>query len=69
MRRYGDAIDLIGAGLTDATILAQNQQNLAAQQSMMLNQSWFEQKAVLGLPNWVLLLGGAAVVYVAVKHR
>jgi hypothetical protein len=63
----GDATDLIGQGLTDVTLLAQNQQNLAYQQSLLANQSWLEQKAVAGLPNWALLAGGAAAVYIAVK--
>lgn len=70
---FGDDADggngsVIGQGLTDVTKIITNQQNIAAQQQMYMNQSWFEQKAFLGIPNWVLLLGGAAAVYVAVKR-
>jgi len=70
MRRYADAADLIGQGLTDVTLLAQNQQNIAAQQqaaAMAAQGSWLEQRTAMGLPNWVLLLGGAVAVYAVVK--
>ncbi len=60
MNYYGDTsvTDLIGQGLTDATLLAQNQQNKAA----LANSSWFEQQIITGVPNWLLLGGGLLAV-------
>ena len=62
MNRYGTVEDLLSQGLTDITGIVHNQQNVA----LAAQTSWFEQKAVAGIPNWLLVAGlglGAVVIW------
>lgn len=75
--RYGDTAltDVLAAGVNDAAYLAQQQQaNAAALQQAQLQAqtgplAWLSSTMFAGIPNWVLLAGGAAAVYLISKRK